>query len=130
MADGIDTPSGRRTRDQRRTLGTMNGVFIPCISNILGIFLFLCLTNITGQAGCIYTKTFAIVMILLSTFLTGLSLSAIATNGKIQAGGPYYVISRIMGIKIGGSIGLLFFLETLWLQVCMFSVQWKQFREQ
>lgn len=92
-------------------LGTINGVFIPCLSNILGIILFLRLTNITGQAGCVYT-TLIILICTLSTFLTTLSLSAIATNGEIQAGGPYYVISRTLGIEIGGPLGLLFYLGT------------------
>lgn len=94
-----------------KKLGTINGVFIPCISSIIGIILFLRLTNITGQAGCIYT-TIIVLVSTLSTFLTALSLSAIATNGEIQAGGPYYVISRTLGIEIGGSVGLLFYLGT------------------
>jgi potassium/chloride transporter 4/5/6 len=89
----------------------MSGVFIPCISNIMGIILFLRLTNITGQAGCIYT-TLIVLASTLSTFLTALSLSAVATNGEIQAGGPYYVISRTLGIEIGGPVGLLFYLGT------------------
>mmetsp|Transcript_35847 Transcript_35847/g.40882 ORF Transcript_35847/g.40882 Transcript_35847/m.40882 type:complete len:946 (-) Transcript_35847:164-3001(-) len=98
-------------RSNVKKLGTMNGVFVPCLSNILGIILFLRLTNITGQAGCIMT-TCIILISSLSTFLTALSLSAIATNGEIQAGGPYYVISRTLGIEIGGPLGLLFYLGT------------------
>eukprot|EP00545_Synedropsis_sp_CCMP1620_P004676 CAMPEP_0119018298 /NCGR_PEP_ID=MMETSP1176-20130426/18998_1 /TAXON_ID=265551 /ORGANISM="Synedropsis recta cf, Strain CCMP1620" /LENGTH=848 /DNA_ID=CAMNT_0006972259 /DNA_START=261 /DNA_END=2807 /DNA_ORIENTATION=- len=92
-------------------MGTLTGVFIPCISNIIGIILFLRLTNITGQAGTIYT-TLIVLVSTLSTFLTALSLSAIATNGEIQAGGPYYVISRTLGIEIGGPVGILFYLGT------------------
>lgn len=106
-----DTQSPPRSSSDKRTLGTMNGVFLPCISNILGIILFLRLTNITGQAGTIYT-TLIVLISALSTFLTALSLSAIATNGEIQAGGPYYVISRTLGIEIGGALGLLFYLGT------------------
>ena len=41
-----------------------------------------------------------------------MSLSAIATNGKIKAGGPYYVISRNLGVEIGGALGVLFYLGT------------------
>lgn len=48
----------------------------------------------------------------MSTFFTTLSLSAIATNGKIKAGGPYYVISRNLGVEVGGALGLLFYLGT------------------
>lgn len=63
------------------------------MQNILGVILFLRLPFITAQAGCIQA-TAVVLICVISTVLTGLSLSAIATNGKIQAGGPYYVISR------------------------------------
>jgi potassium/chloride transporter 4/5/6 len=39
-----------------------------------------------------------------------MSLSAIATNGVIPAGGPYYVISRGLGPSVGGAVGVLFYL--------------------
>ncbi|XP_073098704.1 cation-chloride cotransporter 1 isoform X3 [Elaeis guineensis] len=46
------------------------------------------------------------------TFLTGISLSAIATNGAMKGGGPYYLIGRALGPEVGVSIGLCFFLGT------------------
>ena len=109
---GIDDQSATpRLTSTRVKLGTFNGVFLPCVQSIMGVILFLRLTNITGQAGCIYTSLI-ILTCTASTFLTSLSLSAIATNGTIQAGGPYYVISRTLGIEIGATIGLLFYVGT------------------
>jgi solute carrier family 12 sodium/potassium/chloride transporter 2 len=40
------------------------------------------------------------------TTATGLALSSIATNTRLGAGGPYAIISRSLGLEIGGSVGL------------------------
>jgi amino acid transporter len=39
-------------------------------------------------------------------------MSAIATNGKIDKGGSYYMISRSLGAPIGAAVGLCFYLGT------------------
>jgi len=48
----------------------------------------------------------------LGTFLTTLSMSAIATNGKIKSGGSYYMLSWSLGPATGGAVGILFYLAT------------------
>ena len=107
----VDIESGLKPKMTADKLGTMSGVFLPCMQNILGVILFLRLPFIVAQAGCIQT-TLIILFCVMSTALTSLSLSAIATNGTIQAGGPYYVISRNLGVEIGGALGFLFYLGT------------------
>uniref|UniRef100_A0AAQ5Y294 Solute carrier family 12 member 3 n=1 Tax=Amphiprion ocellaris TaxID=80972 RepID=A0AAQ5Y294_AMPOC len=80
---------------------------IRCMLNIWGVILYLRLPWITAQAGVGLTW----VIILLSsciTGITGLSTSAIATNGKVKGGGTYFLISRSLGPELGGSIGLIF----------------------
>ena len=48
------------------------------------------------------------------TLLTGLSISAIATDQVVKAGGAYYMISRSLGIETGGAVGIpLFFAQAL-----------------
>ncbi|KAG5841754.1 hypothetical protein ANANG_G00170160 [Anguilla anguilla] len=76
-----------------------------------GVILFLRLTWIVGTAGIL--ESFAIVfMTCACTMLTAISMSAIATNGVVPAGGSYYMISRSLGPEFGGAVGLCFYLGT------------------
>lgn len=45
------------------------------------------------------------------TLATGLSIASIATNTRLDAGGPYSMISRSLGVEVGGAIGLPLFLS-------------------
>ncbi len=90
--------------------GTFAGVFTPNILTILGLILFLRMEYVVGQAGL----GGALVIILIAnsiSLLTGLSLSAIATNMTVRAGGNYYIISRSLGLEIGGAIGIPLYLS-------------------
>ncbi|KAL5158778.1 Cation-chloride cotransporter 1 [Glycine soja] len=90
-------------------LGTLMGVFIPCIQSILGIIYYIRFSWIVGMAGI--GETLLLVSLCgTCTFLTSISLSAIATNGAMKGGGPYYLIGRALGPEVGVSIGLCFFL--------------------
>lgn len=44
------------------------------------------------------------------TFLTALSIASIATNSPVKGGGAYYLISRSLGIEIGGAVGIPLYL--------------------
>ncbi|KAI3376937.1 hypothetical protein L3Q82_000176 [Scortum barcoo] len=87
--------------------GWIRGVLVRCMLNIWGVMLFIRLSWIFGQAGW----GLGIVIVVLScvvTTITGLSMSAICTNGVVRGGGAYYLISRSLGPEFGGSIGLIF----------------------
>ncbi|MED6244384.1 hypothetical protein ATANTOWER_007822 [Ataeniobius toweri] len=87
--------------------GWVQGVMIRCMLNIWGVILYLRLSWITAQAGI--GLTWLIILISSTiTGITGLSTSAIATNGKVKGGGTYFLISRSLGPELGGSIGLIF----------------------
>jgi len=94
-----------------RKFGTFEGVFTPSILTILGVIMYMRLGWVVGNAGLIG----AIIIIVLAHVIavtTGLSVSSVATDKKIGAGGIYYVLSRSMGIPIGGSIGIAIYVGT------------------
>ncbi|XP_074185234.1 solute carrier family 12 member 7 isoform X4 [Rhinolophus sinicus] len=106
-----EAEESRRREVKSPGMGTFIGVYLPCLQNILGVILFLRLTWIVGVAGVL--ESFLIVfMCCTCTMLTAISMSAIATNGVVPAGGSYYMISRSLGPEFGGAVGLCFYLGT------------------
>ncbi|XP_019937467.1 solute carrier family 12 member 2 isoform X2 [Paralichthys olivaceus] len=87
--------------------GWIKGVLVRCMLNIWGVMLFIRMSWIVGQAG-IALACLIVAMATAVTTITGLSTSAIATNGFVRGGGAYYLISRSLGPEFGGSIGLIF----------------------
>lgn len=89
--------------------GTFGGVFAPNLLTILGVILFLRTGWVVGNAGL---RDALIILCIANaiTLLTALSLSAIATNLKVGGGGAYFLISRNLGLEIGGAIGVPLFL--------------------
>uniref|UniRef100_A0A8C1MU03 Solute carrier family 12 member 5a n=1 Tax=Cyprinus carpio TaxID=7962 RepID=A0A8C1MU03_CYPCA len=101
----------RKKPVQAPRMGTLMGVYLPCLQNILGVILFLRMTWMVGIGGVI--EAFIIVLMCCSTtMLTAISMSAIATNGVVPAGGSYYMISRSLGPEFGGAVGICFYLGT------------------
>ncbi|MEO1069298.1 MAG: Na-K-Cl cotransporter, partial [Cyanobacteria bacterium J06638_6] len=94
---------------QSEGLGTFGGVFTPSILTILGVIMYLRFGWVVGHVGL--WQTLLIVTISTSiTLLTGLSISAIATDQVVRAGGAYYMISRSLGIETGGAVGIPLYL--------------------
>nr|XP_020671163.1 solute carrier family 12 member 6 [Pogona vitticeps] len=106
-----NVPPGKKKPTKTPQMGTFMGVYLPCLQNIFGVILFLRLTWVVGTAGIL--QAFAIVFICCCcTMLTAISMSAIATNGVVPAGGSYFMISRALGPEFGGAVGLCFYLGT------------------
>ncbi len=95
----------------QKKFGTFSGVFTPSILTILGVIMFLRLGWVVGQAGLI-AAIGIIVLAHVISLTTGLSISSIATDKKIRTGGIYYILSRSLGLPMGGSIGITIFIGT------------------
>ncbi|POI29154.1 hypothetical protein CIB84_007096 [Bambusicola thoracicus] len=92
----------------RPSLADLHSILkIRCMLNIWGVILYLRLPWITAQAGIALTWLIILMSVTVTT-ITGLSISAISTNGKVKSGGTYFLISRSLGPELGGSIGLIF----------------------
>ncbi|HKM44831.1 MAG TPA: hypothetical protein VJY12_05155 [Dysgonamonadaceae bacterium] len=84
-------------------------MFTPSILTILGVIMYLRFGWVVGNVGLI--GTLIIVTLATSiTFLTSLSIASIATNAPVKAGGAYFMISRSLGIEMGGAVGIPLFL--------------------
>ncbi|HHG85733.1 MAG TPA: Na-K-Cl cotransporter, partial [Bacteroidetes bacterium] len=95
----------------KKKFGAFAGVFTPSILTILGVIMYMRMGWVVGNAGLVGT----IIIVLIAHVIaisTGLSVSSVATDKKIGAGGIYYVLSRSMGIPIGGSIGIALYVGT------------------
>ena len=101
-------PSRRQTRPKQ--YGMFEGVFKPTLLTILGAIMYLRMGWVVGNAGLLG----GVVVVLLAvsiTLATGLSVSSIATNTRLKAGGPYAMISKSLGLEVGGAVGLPLFLS-------------------
>lgn len=85
--------------------GTFKGVFTPSILTILGVVMYLRFGWVLGSLGLGWTLVMVTVCCSI-TFLTGLSLSALATNMRVGGGGAYFIISRTLGVESGAALGL------------------------
>ena len=106
----LDSPAAEKTRNN---LSTINGCYIPCLLNILGAVLFLRVGFSVGTLG-VWGSLGVFAFAEFIAYLTITSFSAIVTNGMMEGGGAYYMISRNLGPAFGGSSGLLF-----WFTYCV-----------
>ena len=95
----------------KKQFNAFGGVFTPSLLTILGVIMYLRLGWVVGNAG-LWGAIFIVILAHVISVSTGLSISSIATDKKVGAGGVYYVLSRSLGLPIGGAIGLTLFIGT------------------
>lgn len=89
--------------------GTFAGVFRPVLLTILGALLYLREGWLVGNAG-LGGALLVIAAAYVITGTTALSISSIATNLRVKAGGAFAIISAALGLEAGGAIGVPLFL--------------------
>lgn len=104
---------GAQAKKKGYSFGTFKGVFTPSVLTIFGVIMYLRFGWVLGNVGL--AGTLLIVTLATGiTFLTGLSISAMATNMKVGGGGAYFIIARSLGLEAGAAIGLpLFFARAI-----------------
>ncbi len=95
----------------KKKFGAFAGVFTPSILTILGVIMYLRMGWVVGNAG-LFGSIVIIVIAHVISVSTGLSVSSISTDKKVGPGGIYYILSRSMGIPIGGAIGIALYVGT------------------
>ncbi len=85
--------------------GAFGGVFTPSVLTILGVIMYMRLPRLIGEGG-LWVVLGVILAAHVISVTTGLSVASIATDKKVRAGGPYYIVSRSLGLPIGGTLGL------------------------
>lgn len=91
-----------------KKFGTFGGVFTPSILTILGVIMYLRFPTIIGQAGLINTIGIIVIAHIISV-TTSLSVASLSTDKTVKTGGTYFMISRSLGLPIGGTLGFALF---------------------
>ncbi|VDO47723.1 unnamed protein product [Haemonchus placei] len=87
--------------------GTWDGVFTTVMVNIFGIIVFLRMGWIVGTAGvanAILLLIFCTALALITVF----SAIGIVERCQIQSGGIYFLVSHVLGGRLGGAVGLIY----------------------
>ncbi len=91
-----------------KKFGAFSGVFTPSLLAILGVIMYLRMPWIVGQAG-LWSVLGIILVAHIISVSTGLSVASVATDKRVETGGSYYIISRSLGLPIGGTLGVALF---------------------
>jgi len=111
-----------QTLEPAKKFGTFLGVYVPSVLTILGVMMYLRFGWVLGNVG-LPLALFIVLAASSITFITGLSASAIATNMHVGVGGEYFMVSRSLGLELGGAIGIpLFLCRTLSLTLYAFGL--------
>lgn len=112
IIDTTDDNDEILSKNSKRTLRTISGVFCPVALSMFSISIFMRIGFVLAHAG-VYQMLIQLGLCFFILFCTLLSVCSLATNGAIEGGGVYHMISRALGPEFGGAIGFLFFFANI-----------------
>lgn len=99
-------PSKSKFKFKSLSYGMMLGVYVPTLVNLICVNYNVDIAKTIERFGLGYGLILFSIYCLI-TFGTLSSISALATNGEMQRGGLYYLLSRAFGTTYAGVIGIL-----------------------
>ncbi|XP_006822602.1 solute carrier family 12 member 8-like [Saccoglossus kowalevskii] len=87
--------------------GTWDGVFTSCMINIFGVVIFLRTGWMVGNAG-IGLSILIVTVTIIVALIAGLSAIGVCERCHVQSGGVYFLLSHVLGTRIGGTIGIMY----------------------
>jgi hypothetical protein len=107
-----ELPADYLAGEKARTLGTFDGVFMYVAVSIFGVVLFTRMGWLVAFGG-LGLSILIVIIAAFVTLVTTASVSALVTNGKIMAGGPYVLVARSVGLEFGSVVGIFYALAQI-----------------
>ena len=94
----VEDEDSNETKEEsdQKGLATFSGVFAPVTLSMWSSMLFLRMGYVVGNAG-VFGSCLMLFIAFIILICTILSVSAIATNGAVEGGGVYFMLSRTLG---------------------------------
>lgn len=95
----------------KKNFGTFAGVFLPVIVNLISMTYWVRAGKLVGDCGVVYSLLIIWVSAIISIIIIT-SLCALGTNGEMDRGGVYFVISRSIGPELGRCLNIFLDIST------------------
>lgn len=97
--------------DPKKSMGMFTGVFLPIFVSLISMTYWTRIGKLVGDCGIFYSILILWIAAAVSLILMT-SLAALSTNGEMDGGGIYFIISRTIGPEIGRSLNLFLDIST------------------
>lgn len=96
---------------EKKNMGTFLGVFLPIIVSLMSMTYWVRVGKLVGDCGVVYSLLIIWVSAIVSLILIT-TLSALGSNGEMDRGGIYFIMSRSIGPELGRCLTLFLDVST------------------